>query len=169
MKAAQVTEEWLKTQKFEITKTPIEGTIIKELNHIIDGRGGVIELWSKPWEGFIQPAHCYTSTTDYGVIKCWHLHDIHTDQFTVITGKLQVCLVDLREDSPTFGKANSIILGTDQPRLIKIPAGIMHGWKALSQPQVGVTNFQTHIYDPADEFKFTWDCVLTEIWEPKNG
>lgn len=172
MKADRVTEDWLKKQKFEITKEPIDGTYIKNLKPIVDGRGDVIELWSKPWvegEGLLVPNHCYQSATDFGVTKCWHLHNIHTDQFTVTRGKLQVCLVDIREDSPTFGKANSIILGTDQQRLIKIPPGIMHGWKALSRPEVIVVNFQSHVYDPNDEFKFTWDVVLPEIWEPKNG
>lgn len=115
------------------------------------------------------PAHVYQSATDYGVVKCWHLHDIHTDQFTVTRGKLQVTLVDIRPDSPTFGHVNPIILGGQRPRLIKIPPMIMHGWKALSMPEVIVVNLQSHVYDAADEFKFPWNCVLEEVWEPKNG
>ena len=172
MKADQVTEEWLRKQKFEKSKELIDGVIVKELKSIIDGRGDVIELWSLPWvekENFLILKHCYQSATDYGVVKCWHLHDVHTDQFTVTRGKLQVCLVDIREDSPTFGKVNSIILGHGQPRLIKIPNGIMHGWKSLAQPETIVVNFQTEVYDPGDEFKFTWDCILSDVWEPKNG
>jgi dTDP-4-dehydrorhamnose 3,5-epimerase-like enzyme len=60
-------------------------------------------------------------------------------------------------------------MGTQKPRFLKIPAGIMHGWKALGTTEAIVVNFQTHPYDAADEFKFTWDCVLPEIWGPKNG
>ncbi|HUC96807.1 MAG TPA: dTDP-4-dehydrorhamnose 3,5-epimerase family protein [Candidatus Saccharimonadales bacterium] len=172
MKVNEVTENWLKSQKFEISKDLIDGVVVKNLKPIVDGRGDVIELWSQPWiatDNLMQPKHCYQSATDYGVTKCWHLHSIHTDQFTVTRGKLQVCLIDVREDSPTFGKANSIILGRDQQRLIKIPTGILHGWKSLSQPETIVVNFQTEVYDANDEFKFTWDCVIPEIWEPKNG
>lgn len=172
----KVTVEWLKKQKFELQnvyKPPsIEGVILKELNPLVDGRGDVIELWSEAWaekEGFLKPAHCYQSATDYGVVKCWHLHAIHTDQFTVTRGKLQVTLVDIREKSRTFGHVNSVFLGIQRPRLLKIPAGIMHGWKALTQPDVIVVNFQTHVYDAGDEFKFPWDCVLREAWEPRNG
>lgn len=167
-----VTEEWLKKQKFEVSRDLIDGVIVKELKSIIDGRGDVIELWSLPWvekENLMVPKHCYQSATDYGVTKCWHLHEIHIDQFTVTRGKLQVVMVDTRKDSPTFGKINSVILGTGQPRLIKIPNGIMHGWKALSRPEVIVVNFQTEVYDPEDEIKFTWDCIIPEVWEPKNG
>jgi dTDP-4-dehydrorhamnose 3,5-epimerase len=172
MKVSEVTENWLKSQKFEISKELIDGVVVKNLKPIVDGRGDVIELWSQPWietDNLMQPKHCYQSATDFGVTKCWHLHAIHTDQFTVTRGKLQVCLIDAREDSPTFGKANSIILGRDQQRLIKIPTGVLHGWKSLSMPETIVVNFQTEIYDAGDEFKFTWDCVLPEIWEPKNG
>lgn len=172
MKPSEVTEEWLKKQNFEKSKELIDGVIVKDLKAIIDGRGDVIELWSQPWvekENFVTPKHCYQSATDYGVTKCWHLHEIHIDQFTVTRGKLQVVLVDIRESSPTFGKVNSFILGMGQPRLIKIPAGIMHGWKSLAQPETIVVNFQSETYDPKDEMKFTWDCVIPEIWEPKNG
>jgi hypothetical protein len=28
---------------------------------------------------------------------------------------------------------------------------------------------QSHVYDAADEFKFPWDCVLADVWEPRNG
>lgn len=172
MRPSEMTEKWLKDQNFEFSKELIDGVIIKDLKAIVDGRGDVIELWSMPWvekEGFVIPKHCYQSATDYGVTKCWHLHEIHIDQFTVTRGKLQVVLADIRKNSPTFGKVNSIILGHGQPRLIKIPNGIMHGWKSLAAPETIVVNFQSEIYDPTDEFKFKWDCVLSDIWEPKNG
>ena len=90
-------------------------------------------------------------------------------RLTVTRGKLQVALVDLREESPTFRHVNSVFLGGLAPRLMKIPPGVMHGWKALTEPEVLVVNFQSHVYDVKDEFKFAWDAVLTEVWEPKNG
>ena len=174
--ARDVTIEWLQSLNYQIQPAlrppTIEGVIVKDLRVNLDGRGDVIELWSRPWiesEGVVMPAHVYQSATDYGVVKCWHLHDIHTDQFTVTRGKLQVTLVDIRPSSPTFGHVNPIILGTQHPRLIKIPPMVMHGWKALSAPEVIVVNLQSHIYDAAEEFKFPWNCVLEEVWEPRNG
>jgi len=150
----------------------IDGVKFRGLRPIIDGRGDVIELWSLPWverDGMVVPHHVYQSATDYGVVKCWHLHEIHTDQFTVTRGKLQVVCADIREDSPTYGHVNSFIIGTQCPALLLIPPGIMHGWKALAHPETIVVNLQTHPYDPADEFKFPWDAVLIEVWEPRNG
>jgi dTDP-4-dehydrorhamnose 3,5-epimerase len=173
--AKSVRVDWLQSLSFTVrspSDTPsIEGVIVRPLTSHVDGRGEVTELWSQPWcaSGMIEPAHVYQSATDYGVVKCWHLHDVHTDQFVVTRGKLQVTLVDIRETSPTFRDVNVIILGSLAPRLVKIPPGVMHGWKALSQPEVIVVNFQSHVYDPADEFKFAWDCVLESVWEPRNG
>lgn len=176
MHARDVSVEWLRSIPYQIQSPyrhpTIEGVLVKDLKPLVDGRGDVIELWSRPWieqEGLVMPQHVYQSATDYGVVKCWHLHNEHTDQFTVTRGKLQVTLVDIRPGSPTFGHVCPIFLGVQRPRLIKIPPMVMHGWKALSEPEVIVVNLQSHVYDAADEFKFPWDCVLSEVWEPRNG
>ncbi|MEO5617922.1 MAG: dTDP-4-dehydrorhamnose 3,5-epimerase family protein [Candidatus Eisenbacteria bacterium] len=174
MNAAEVTLPWLQAQKFEVRppgQVTIEGVLVRNLTVHLDGRGDVTELWSAPWmqKGFVRAEHAYQSATDFGVVKAWHLHEVHTDQFTVTRGKLQVAMVDLREDSPTFRHVNSVFLGGLAPRLMKIPPRIMHGWKALTEPEVLVVNFQSHIYDVKDEFKFPWDAVVAEVWEPKNG
>ncbi len=172
MKAHDITVEWLQQIEFSaatLGSPTIEGVRYKRLNPIVDGRGEVTELWSEPWEGFGQPVHIYQSGTDQGVVKCWHLHEIHTDQFAISRGKMQVALADVREESATFGQVNTFIVGSLNPGLIRIPPGLLHGWKALSGPEAIVLNFQSHVYDPADEFKFEWDCVLSEIWQPKNG
>lgn len=174
MNAAEVTVAWLQAQKFIVQppgKVTIDGVLVRSLAVHLDGRGDVTELWSAPWmkDGFVRAEHAYQSATDFGVVKCWHLHEVHTDQFTVTRGKLQVVMADLREDSPTFRHVNSVVLGSLAPKLVKIPPRIMHGWKALTEPEVLVVNFQSHVYDAKDEFKFAWDTVLSEVWEPRNG
>ncbi|MFI5372502.1 MAG: dTDP-4-dehydrorhamnose 3,5-epimerase family protein [Candidatus Eisenbacteria bacterium] len=174
MQARDVRESWLKSLDYIVQppgKVTIDGVLVRDLTVHLDGRGEVTELWSSAWskDGVLPTAHAYQSATDFGVVKCWHLHDVHTDQFTVTRGKLQVTLVDLREESPSFRHVNALFLGSLRPRLVRIPPRIMHGWKALTEPEVLVVNFQTHVYDPADEFKFRWDVVLADVWEPRNG
>ena len=173
MKITDIKESWLKKQSFKLEAgLSIEGIHHRKLKSFVDGRGDVIELWSQPWikDGNIATAkHVYQSATDYGVVKCWHLHAKHTDQFTVTRGKLQVSMVDVRTNSSTFLHVNKVFMGIQQPTLLKIPPGIMHGWKALTGPEVIVVNFQSEIYDPADEIKFSWDCILKDFWEPRNG
>lgn len=175
MKIKDISVDWIQNIDLKIQssyKEPsIEGVVLKDLNVLLDGRGEVTELWSKPWikEGFINFEHVYQSSTDFGVVKCWHLHEIHTDQFVVTRGKIQVTLVDLREESPTFGHVNVVFIGSLKPRLLLIPPMIMHGWKSLSDPEVIVINLQSHEYSAQDEYKFPWNCVLEEVWEPNNG
>jgi dTDP-4-dehydrorhamnose 3,5-epimerase len=176
MQAQDVTIEWLQSLDFQVqpvSKSPtIDGVVVKDLTVHMDDRGDVIELWSQPWlerDTLVYPEHVYQSATDCGVTKCWHFHQVHTDQFTVTRGKLQVTLADIRPDSPTFQHVNRIFLGSQRPRLIKIPPMIMHGWKALSAPEVIVVNLQSHVFDPADEFRVPWDCVLVDVWGPRNG
>jgi dTDP-4-dehydrorhamnose 3,5-epimerase len=171
--ASKVTVEWLKEQRYRIFpaghQPTIDGVRFRSLKVILDGRGDLTELWSEPWEGFTVPAHVYQSATDMGVVKCLHLHEEHTDQFSVTRGKIQVSLVDLREESVSFGDVNVFIMGSLSPGLLRIPPGLLHGWKSLSYPEVIVTNLQSHTYDPQDEYKFPWNCVLEEVWQPKNG
>lgn len=175
MNVSEITTEWLTQQKYDVkgpNQVTIDGMYLKELITHLDGRGEVTELWSSAWmekEGVLQPQHIYQSATDFGVVKCWHLHEKHTDQFTVTRGKLQVATVDLREGSPTYLQVNTIFLGSLKPRYLRIPAGVMHGWKSLAEPETLVVNLQTHVYDASDEFKFPWNCVLEDIWQPKNG
>lgn len=175
MHARDITVDWLQQIRFEQKGTgrgpTIDGMKVRQLVTHLDGRGDVIELWSETWlgDGVLPTRHVYQSATDVGVIKAWHLHEVHTDQFTCTRGKLQVVVADVREGSPTFGQVNSFVLGVQRPLLIQIPPGTIHGWKALAPPEAIVVNFQTELYDPADEFKFAWDCVLGEVWEPRNG
>jgi dTDP-4-dehydrorhamnose 3,5-epimerase len=75
----------------------------------------------------------------------------------------------VREASSTFRQVNVLIAGTLNPVFIRVPPGVMHGWKALSRPEAIVLNFQSDVYDPADQIKLPWNCVLPEIWEPRNG
>jgi dTDP-4-dehydrorhamnose 3,5-epimerase len=171
---AKASVEWLQTIPFDVRplgQLSIDGAVSRDLTVHLDGRGEVTELWSEPWNdlGFLTPSHVYQSGTDHGVVKCWHLHVHHTDQFAITRGKVQVILADVRTTSPTFGHVNSVVLGSLKPGLIKIPPGVMHGWKALSGPEIIVFNLQSHVYSGVDEYKFPWDSVLSHVWEPRNG
>lgn len=170
MLAQDVSPDYLRSIDFKLQRSPtIDGVVLRELKTHLDGRGDVIELWSEPWPDVLKPSHVYQSATDAGVIKAWHLHQVHTDQFTCTRGKLQVVIADVRDGSASFGHVNSFVLGVQRPLLIRIPPGTIHGWKALAPPEAIVVNFQSHVYDPSDEFKLPWDCVLSDVWEPRNG
>ena len=51
-----------------------------------------------------------------GIIKAFHFHRHQTDLWAPSAGMFQVALVDLRSDSPTFGKRNTFYVGGLRPR-----------------------------------------------------
>src|SRR6185312_929944 len=95
---AQIDEAWLRQVRYVRQgpgKATIDGVLVRDLTVHLDGRGSLTELWSSTWagQGVLRAEHAYQSVTDPGVVKCWHLHAVHTDQFVITRGKAQVSLV----------------------------------------------------------------------------
>jgi dTDP-4-dehydrorhamnose 3,5-epimerase len=86
-----------------------------------------------------------------GVAKAWHMHRTQIDWWYVPAGNLKVALYDMREDSPTRGDLQEVLLGDHyEAQLLKIPPGVAHGCKALSGP-THLIYFTSRIYDPEGE------------------
>jgi len=149
----------------------IDGVYYKNLTTHTDTRGDLTELWSEPWHRKEKVAskikHVYFNTTHQGVVKAWHAHVKTTSQYTCVYGKMQVVLVDARPKSPTFGQVDKYLIGTHNPSFIKIPPGVLKGWKSISGDSIIVNLLTTA--DSKDNIKFAWDSTLKNIWEPKNG
>ena len=58
-----------------------------------------------------------------GTIKAFHFHRHQTDCWVPLDGMLQVCLVDLRADSPTFGARNTLYVGALRRWQLLVPPG----------------------------------------------
>ncbi len=74
----------------------------------------------------------------------------------VVRGTIADVAVDIRPESPTFGRWEAIRLDADQPSQLWIPPGFAHGFVALSEPTV-VLYKCTALYDPDDEIGIRWD------------
>lgn len=51
----------------------------------------------------------------------------------VISGKIQDVIVDLRKESPTYGKYYSVILDSEKKNQLFVPKGFAHGFLVLSE------------------------------------
>ena len=69
----------------------------------------------------------------------------------------QVALVDLRPDSPAFGRRNTLYAGALRPWQILIPPGVAHGYKVISQEPAMLVYVTDHTYNPADEGRIPHD------------
>lgn len=73
-----------------------------------------------------------------------------------LVGTIQDVAVDLRRDSPTFGKSVSYILSAENYQQLWIPEGFAHGFAVLSDV-AEVAYKATDYYAPSGERCLLWD------------
>lgn len=104
-----------------------------------------------------------------GTIKAIHYHLKQTDLWMPVAGMLQVMLYDLRTNSPTFGRLNTIYAGTLRPLQIRIPPGVGHGYKVLGAEQALLVYVTDQFYDSSDEGRLPWnDSDINYDWETQR-
>jgi dTDP-4-dehydrorhamnose 3,5-epimerase len=137
----------------------IDGVWVKDLAVIPDERGRLQEILRSDDDGFKQFGQVYVSTTYPGVVKAWHLHKVQEDNFCCVKGMVKLVLYDSREESPTKGTVTEYFIGDLSPKLVRVPAGVYHGWKCISQEESIVVNVPTEPYhrESPDEYRAPWD------------
>ncbi|MGB7970083.1 MAG: dTDP-4-dehydrorhamnose 3,5-epimerase [Methanobacterium sp.] len=160
--------------KFKFIKTSIEGVFIIEPTVYGDDRGYFMETYH---EGEFKEAGLdlnfvqdNQSKSKKGVLRGLHF------QYTKPQGKLVRVLkgvvfdvaVDLRNNSPTYGKWESIILSEENKKQFFIPEGFAHGFLVLSE-DAEFTYKCTEFYDPEDEGGISWnDPSIAIDWPVDN-
>jgi dTDP-4-dehydrorhamnose 3,5-epimerase len=81
-----------------------------------------------------------------GAVSAWHAHATTTDRLFVIQGTMRVVLYDAREDSPTDGSINDLIVNLYRPTLIVVPPRVWHGVQTLSDEAGIIMNMPDHAY-----------------------
>lgn len=127
----------------EIIKTSIEGLLIIQPKVFEDKRGYFMESYKEsflkenfPDIHFIQDNE---SRSNYGVLRGLHFQKPPFEQtklVRVIDGEVLDVAVDLRKDSPTYGKWESIILSGKNKKQFFIPKGFAHGFVVLSEEAI---------------------------------
>jgi len=102
-------------------------------------------------EGLLRKFGQTTFTVAYpGTIKAFHWHKHQDDLWFVAAGKALVVLYDLRKNSSTFQRTQTIIAGEDDYKLIVIPRGVAHGYKVLGRRPVLLFYHTTRPYQPTN-------------------
>lgn len=146
----------------------IEGVLIKPLRKICDERGMVMHMLRRDDPHFEQFGEIYFSAAYPNVIKGWHEHSKQVQFYTVIQGMIKLVLYDNRPKSPTHKEIMEIFMGEDNYQLVRIPTGVINGFKAVGSKTAVVANCATlpHQpdeivrYDPhGDKVPYRWDRV----------
>lgn len=146
----------------EVVKTPIEGVLLIKPKIFGDNRGYFVETWQKKrYEEagidlpFVQDNH---SKSTKGILRGLHFQKNHPQGKLVMVslGEVFDVAVDIRKDSPTFGRWFGAILSDKNQHQLWIPPGMAHGFVVLSD----VAHFHykcTDYYHPDDEGSIKWD------------
>lgn len=148
----------------------IQDVIIKPLKGHADERGCLTEILRSDESIFEKFGQIYVSMNYPGVIRAWHYHKKQDDFWAVVKGMIKAVLYDGREGSPTFGEVQEVFLGEQHPVLLKIPVGVMHGYKTIGVEPSLLVNLPTEPYkaSDADEYRLPYDTdEIPYDWEIK--
>ena len=110
---------------------------------------------------FVQDNH---SRSSRGVLRGLHyqLRQPQGKLVQVVRGSVYDVAVDLRHNSPTFGKWTSVELSEENNRQIYIPPGFAHGFCVTSEI-ADVVYKCTDYYAPDDQWTILWDDQTLRI------
>lgn len=91
-----------------------------------------------------------------------------TKLISVLSGAVLDVAVDIRKQSPTFGKHVAIELSVDNGVQLLIPKGFAHGFCTLT-PDTLVLYKVDAFYEPKSEFGLAWNDPNLDIKWPKLG
>jgi len=116
---------------------------------------------------FVQDNH---SKSKKGVLRGLHYQKSPFSQgklIRVICGEIFDIALDIRKDSPSFGKWVSQILSAENKKQLWIPEGFAHGFLALSDG-VEIIYKTTNFYSKAHEATIKYNDQQFKINWPKN-
>ena len=147
----------------EYIKTEIEGVLIIQPRVFEDARGYFFEAWKKAefeeHVGKVEFIQDNESKSSFGVLRGLHYQRGEFSQaklVRVISGRVLDVAVDLRKDSPTFGRYVMVELSAENKRQFFIPRGFAHGFLVLSDEAV-FTYKVDNVYAPQAEASIRWD------------
>ncbi len=160
----------------EFTETGLKGAYIVKPKVFRDERGFFLEPYSEKVFAenginarFVQDNH--SMSVPKGVLRGIHFQLPPHEQAKLVRvtkGRVFDVIVDLRKDSPTFGKGESFELSADNFEMLFIPRGFGHAFLTLEDN----TEFMYKVdnpYAPESESGIIWnDPDLAINWPIKN-
>lgn len=147
-----------------IKELEIKGVYEIQLESVADHRGNFTRIFDDKiftennltikW---VQENHSFS--THKNTIRGLHFQfppHSETKLVRVINGEIYDVFVDLRDKSPTFGKWGSVILSSNNNKMILIPCGFAHGYCTLTN-NCEVLYKVDNYYNPNSECGIRWN------------
>jgi dTDP-4-dehydrorhamnose 3,5-epimerase len=131
------------------TADMIDGVSVTPLAFNSDSRGSLSELLTTRHSAIEPIVHVYQVTAEPGSVRAWVYHRFQYDRLAFVNGRIRVVLYDIRPDSPTRNMLNVLILGRDQPGLLRIPPYVIHAVQNIGPETTTFVNLPTKAWDPS--------------------
>jgi dTDP-4-dehydrorhamnose 3,5-epimerase len=156
----------------QIEQLPLGGALMLAPRIVRDSRGFFEETYSLDRyrscgikETFVQDN---LSLSHRDVLRGLHGAVGTSKLVAVVRGSVFDVIVDVRPESPTYGRWFGDTLSAESGRQIYVPAGFLHGFLALEDRTLFAYK-QSVAYDPAIEFSVAWDDATLGIDWPLAG
>jgi dTDP-4-dehydrorhamnose 3,5-epimerase len=154
----------------KVLESVLNGAMILEPKVFGDSRGFFLESYNQKilagvgiTETFVQDNHSFSK---HGVLRGLH-YQVQKPQgklVRVVSGEVLDVFVDVRRNSPTFGKWHAVRLSAQNKLLAWIPGGFAHGFYVLCDADVLYKS--TEFYAPELERTIAWnDPDLNIDWK----
>jgi dTDP-4-dehydrorhamnose 3,5-epimerase len=136
------------------------GFFFESYNQRIMAEAGITET-------FVQDNH---SSSSRNVLRGLHYQVKHPQGklVRVVEGEILDVAVDLRRQSPTFGRSAAVRLSGENKRMLWIPIGFAHGFQVLSG-KAHVLYKATDFYAPEFERTLAWNDPQLQIEWQRDG
>ncbi|MDJ0625433.1 MAG: dTDP-4-dehydrorhamnose 3,5-epimerase [Candidatus Caenarcaniphilales bacterium] len=158
----------------QATKLGIEGLLLIHPKVFGDQRGFFYESWNQAKYNEIGIPENFTqdniSFSQKGVLRGLHFQNPFAQGklVTVLNGEVLDVAVDLRKNSPTYGKHEKVVLSSENKKQLYIPPGFAHGFMVWSETAL-FTYKCTEYYHPETENTLMWnDDELAINWFSPN-
>ncbi len=140
----------------KIVETSLPGVVILEPKKFGDARGWFMETFNEEAfrkgglpDSFAQDNHSYSTA---GVVRGLH-YQLEQPQGKLVRctrGRILDVAVDIRRDSPHFGKWTGVELSAENGRMLWIPPRFAHGFSVLSEDAEVIYKCTTLWHQPSD-------------------
>ena len=147
----------------KVTTTELEGVLVFEPEVYHDERGSFMETWNQDRYAALGLAPSFVqdnvSFSKNGVLRGLHFQVSPREQgklVTVLDGEIFDVAVDLRVESPTFGRWFGAHLSEENRRQLYVPEGLAHGFVVTGESAL-VGYKCTDLYSPVHERSLAWN------------
>ncbi len=157
-----------------VRETAIPGCFLIKVKAFTDNRGQFIKIFNS--EQFIKRnleidfKEEYYSVSEKNVLRGMHFQQKpydHVKMVFCLAGEVQDVIVDIRKDSPAYGRHVSFDLKAHDGQLIYMPKGTAHGFLSLAANSILMYKVSS-VHAPEYDCGVLWDSCGIE-WKVTEG